>query len=67
MIIPSWMKRERPMCTALCEIVNEQLEKRPNMSLKEFAEYLDEVNKSETYKRLQKAERKQFSTEDKVI
>lgn len=59
-VIPSWMRVERPMCTALCEVVNEQLEKCPNMSLKDFAEYLDGVNKNEALKRLQSVERRQF-------
>lgn len=58
--IPGWLKRESPICAGFCEMINETLKNHPNMSLAEFANGLDEVNKEETYKRIQRAEKKQF-------
>ena len=59
-LIPSFMKEETPIAAGFCEIVNAALKENPNMSLAEFAQGLNEVNKERALERLQKAIEKQF-------
>jgi hypothetical protein len=59
-LIPEWLKKENPICAGFCEMINEALQNRPNMSLAEFAEQLHEENVSESYRRLQAVVNKQL-------
>lgn len=59
-LLPSWMKEERPLTAQFCELVNFALESDPDMSLAAFAEQLNEVNMEEARNRLQAIIEKQF-------
>ncbi len=63
-MIPQWLREARPMTAGFCDMINEALEKRPNLSLAEFAEQLDAVNKENTLKLIQAAERRQFGGDE---
>ncbi len=58
--IPDWLKSKNPVTAEFCEIINEALKNRPNMSLAEFAEQIDKVHKERALQRLQDAEAAQF-------
>lgn len=58
--IPTWMKKDAPMCAEFCEIINLALSQNPNMSLAAFAEQLSQANVEKTYERLLKAEKEQL-------
>ena len=54
------MRRETPFTAAICDLINETLKNRPNITLADFARQIDEANKERAKKRLLDAERKQF-------
>lgn len=61
------MREESPYTAMFCEIINEELSYNPQMSLADFAEWINEAEKEyaerrvkERLERIQKAERKQF-------
>ena len=58
--IPKWLKEETPVIAGFCEMINEALQNRPNLSLAEFAKQIDEANVKESYKRLQAVIAAQF-------
>ena len=61
-VIPNWLREKRPNTARFCELINETLKDRPNMSLAAFAEQLSQSNIEDSYKRIQEAERRQFGT-----
>ena len=63
-VIPLWLKRESPITAGFCGLINDALENSPNMSLAQFAEQLSVANVEESIKRIQRAENKQFGTEE---
>lgn len=62
-VIPNWLRKERPVTAGFCEMINEALASNPRMSLEEFAQAISEANVSDTIKRLEKAEETQFNGE----
>lgn len=54
------MRKENPITSGVCDLINEKLKICPNMSLADFAKQIDEANKERAKKRLLEAERKQF-------
>jgi hypothetical protein len=59
-VIPAWLRDEKPMTASFCELVNSALTENPKMSLEEFALQLSEVNVRESLKRVLNEEKKQF-------
>lgn len=64
-VIPQWLRDESPICADFCELINYALEEKPNMSLQEFAEDLNNSNLELSYERIQQAEARQFSGVEK--
>lgn len=64
-IIPSWIKEEKPTIAKFCELINNALEQNPNMSLAQFAQVISKINIEKTIQRVQRAEEKQFGVEKK--
>ena len=46
------LKKTNPITAEFCQIINEVLKNRPNMSLAEFAEQLDEAQKEGELRRV---------------
>lgn len=59
-IIPVWLEEGNPQSAKWCEVINDALQKRPNMSLAQFAEGIDRTVKETSLKRVQEAEKRQF-------
>ncbi len=59
-MIPDWMRKERPMTASFCDFINLTLKDNPKITLAELAMELDRANKEDTYKRIVEAQRKQF-------
>ena len=64
-VIPEWLRREIPPTAGFCELINFALEGNPNMSLAAFAEQLSKSNVEQSFKRIQRAEKRQFGEEVK--
>ena len=58
--ISKWLKEENPVIAGFCQMINDALKDRPNLSLAEFAEQIDKVNKEYDLKRLQAIEKAQL-------
>lgn len=54
------MRKENPITSGVCDLINETLKICPNMSLADFARQIDESNKERAKKRLLEAEKKQL-------
>lgn len=57
-------KKRTPTVTAFLELINYALEKRPNMTLAEFAREINEVEKEKALERIQRAEKRQYGSVD---
>ena len=55
-----WQKEKTPITAEFCEMINEALNNNPSMTLREFAELLDEENKRASVERLERIEQEQF-------
>ena len=58
--IPNFLWEETPLLAGVCEMINCALSENPNMSLKEFAKGIDEVNKETARERLERTIERQL-------
>ena len=58
--VTALMRKEYPITSGVCDLINETLKICPNMSLADFAKQIDESNKERAKKRLLEAEKKQL-------
>ena len=59
-VIPTWFWNERPATAHFCEMINEILDFSPEMSLRQFAMIMSDLNVKEAYNRIVEIEKKQF-------
>lgn len=58
--IPKWMETEAVATVRMCELVNSVLQESPEMTLQEFANLMDKLNKQASYEWIKEAINKQF-------
>lgn len=59
-IIPGFMEEGNSAYAEVCNIINEELQENPNMSLADFAKKLNDMNVLIAYERIKKAVNAQF-------
>ncbi|MBQ9728210.1 MAG: hypothetical protein IJV85_01295 [Clostridia bacterium] len=59
-VVTNWNKEQHPICSEFCELINDALERRPDMSLAEFAEILNEANQYAMREMLYEVEKRQL-------
>ena len=58
--IPAHMRRTQPHCAEFCDVINEALRESPQMTLAEFAWFIDEANVEGERQRLRRIIQKQL-------